>query len=228
MGSEMCIRDRNYTVQVPVTEMREERFAVRVPCKPGEKPDSDRKIVYRDEIRTREVPVQKMRTEFKSRRPLATQNAPVQVPYTDIETQKYSVRVPYYADEAPDVAKGENVSPSKPIVALFNGQSGRGVVGGSLVGGYAGGVVDGGNSYSAAGSVYFDSGLGGKSWLAKNRTLDTGTGASSKIRYRLENRTRQVPYTTMTTQTKTRMVPCLLYTSPSPRDATLSRMPSSA
>jgi len=226
---------QNYTVQVPVTEMREERFAVRVPCKPGEKPDSGRKIVYRDEVRTREVPVQKMRTEwktsplFKTRTQTKTRLVPVtkmrketkkvkqddgtfketevevpytemvqqsyqvsvpysenarqsvQVPYTDIETQKYSVRVPYYADEAPDVAKGENVSPSKPIVVLFNGQSGRGFVSGDVV--------------------------GGKSWLAKKRTLDTRTGASPKIRYRLENRTRQVPYTTMTTQTKTRMVP---------------------
>ena len=158
------------TRQVPVTKMRKETKKVK----------QDDGTFKETEV---EVPYTEMVQQSYQVSVPYSENArqSVQVPYTDIETQKYSVRVPYYADEAPDVAKGENVSPSKPIVVLFNGQSGRGFVSGDVV--------------------------GGKSWLAKKRTLDTRTGASPKIRYRLENRTRQVPYTTMTTQTKTRMVP---------------------
>ena len=116
---------QSFTVQVPVTEMREERFAVRVPCKPGEKPDSDRKIVYRDEIRTRKVPVTRMTTQTRTRPVPVTRTrvetknrqvsvtkirketkkvkqddgtfkeTEVEVPYTEMITQNYTVQVPY-------------------------------------------------------------------------------------------------------------------------------------
>ena len=46
----------------------------------------------------------------------------------------------------------------------------------------------------------------------------------------VRTRRRQLGQMTMALDTETakRRIPCLLYTSPSPRDATLSRMPSSA
>ena len=223
---------QSFTVQVPVTEMREERFAVRVPCKPGEKPDSDRKIVYRDEIRTRKVPVTRMTTQTRTRPVPVTRTrvetktrqvpvtkmrketkkvkqddgtfkeTEVEVPYTEMITQNYTVQVPYT----------ENVTQQYTVqVPVTEIETQKYSV---RVPYYADEAPEVAQDENASPSKQLADRSSKKAVPASSLALNRGVsqapklaGASPEVRYRTEIRTRKVPYTTMSTETKTRTVP---------------------